>query len=79
MTWEVTRVSVTPRQREIKCELVKTTKGNTFSTLVVLSESNVQATEFIGLQHLFSEMLKHNCSQTHRVSHVWWLPFDHHG
>lgn len=79
MTWEVTSVSVTLGQREINCELVKTTKGNTFSTLMVLPESNVQATEFVDLQHLFSQMLKHNRSQTHHVSHVWWLLFDHHG
>ena len=65
-------------QREINCELVKTTKGNTFSTRMVLP---AQAGEFVDLQHLLSQMLKYNRSQIHHVSHLvtaispaWWVP-----
>lgn len=71
VTREVTRVSMTLGQGEINCELVKTTKGNIFSTRMVLPEPNAQAREFIDLQHLLSQMLKYNHSQIHHVSRVW--------
>lgn len=71
VTWEVTRVPTTPGQGETNCELVKTTEVNTFSTRMVLSESNAQAREFIDLQHLLSQMLKYNHRQIHHVSRIW--------
>lgn len=71
VTWQVTSVSVTLGLREISCELVKFTRGNTFSARMVLSEPSAHTGEFGEQQHLLSQMLKYSYSQIHHSSQVW--------